>query len=255
MFILVLSISSPCSVVDAVFEAFRNLNLPFSHFWAIRPPHPDTHTPTYTHKVGVLICPTDSAVSETGCQREGIYYRIDLAMQLGGNGNFSFHFSLSNTSLWGTLKKGWSDVLWWLAEEQKKAGLWAEGKGKCVVLVLWQMSGHFYSMEEQKWNSTWLSPSIICSFSLPVICNRIKVQNKNKLAILILVKNTFWILNLENILNCCIYTTVWLHPSVTSDSTSVCTISNSTILWMPVTGSEVRGWWGIEVITKRFTNM
>lgn len=158
-------------------------------------PHTLIHTHPYTHKVGVLICPTDSAVSETGCQREGIYYRIDLAMQLGGNGNFSFHFSLSNTSLWGTLKKGWSDVLWWLAEEQKKAGLWAEGKGTCVVLVLWQISGHFYSMEEQKWNSTWLSPSFTCSFSLPVICNRIKVQNKNKLAILILVKK--YILNIK----------------------------------------------------------
>ena len=77
-------------------------------------------------------------------------------MQLGGNGNFSFHFSLSNTPLWGTLKKGQSDVLWWLVEEQKKAGLWAEGKGMYVVLVLWQMWEHFYSMEEQKLSSSWL---------------------------------------------------------------------------------------------------
>lgn len=128
-------------------EALGNLNLPFlvseqSEHQNLHPPPPPSHTHTREHVHKLLICPSDSAVSETGCQREGIYYRIDLAMQLGGNGNFSFHFSLSNTSLWGTLKIEWSDVLWWLVEEQKKAGLWAEGKGMCVVLVFWQMWEH-----------------------------------------------------------------------------------------------------------------
>ena len=72
---------------------------------AERPTHTHTHTHTHIHARthSVLICLSDSAVSETGCQREGIYYRIDLAMQLGGNGNFSFHFSLCNGRLSGAL--------------------------------------------------------------------------------------------------------------------------------------------------------
>ena len=65
-----------------------------------------THKHTHRNTLSVLICLSDSAVSETGCRREGIYYWIDLAMQLGGNGNFSFHFSLCSSRLSGALKEG-----------------------------------------------------------------------------------------------------------------------------------------------------
>lgn len=71
----------------------------------LKPDHTQTRTHT-ENASSVLICLSDSAVSETGCQREGIYYRIDLAMQLGGSGNFSFHFSLCNSRLLGFLKEG-----------------------------------------------------------------------------------------------------------------------------------------------------
>lgn len=70
----------------------------------VKPERP-TRAHTNRNTLTVLICLSDSD-SETGCQREGIYYGIDLAMQLGGNGNFSFHFPLCSARLVGALKEG-----------------------------------------------------------------------------------------------------------------------------------------------------
>lgn len=99
-----------------------NLNLPLSLI--SKQSHPDVwpsggcHVEdgvsaplTHGKTLSGLICLSDSAVSATGCWREGIYYWIDLAVQLGGNWNFSFHFSLGNVRLSGALKKGSSDIL------------------------------------------------------------------------------------------------------------------------------------------------
>lgn len=104
-------------ISDTASEELQNFNLLFlarrsdhTDVWSSQKLHTHALTNTHGESLTALICPSDSAVSETGCHREGIYYRIDLAAQLSGNGNFSFHFSLCYTRPLGALKEGWSDV-------------------------------------------------------------------------------------------------------------------------------------------------
>lgn len=94
-----------------------------------------THIP---YRNTFLICLSDSVVSETRRQREGIYYRIDLVVQLGGNRNFSFHFlpvTLISRELWGRNKvihrDGWQ-------KNKEEAGCGTR-ESICVAVLLWEM--------------------------------------------------------------------------------------------------------------------